>query len=562
MNYKTITTYTTEEKMRKLFTEIFIISFTFAGLIFGQNVINVPPVTNTGGNIDALYNAVTSASDGDILVLERGGIYLNTNEINIQKNITIKGAEGDGALPKLIFSNANISYPKLLRPSAKICVIKDIEIDGGQDTQPTSGYGIHLDGPAQKMIVDGVVFNHLQYGIRTKANVDTAIVQNCKFINLEGQEASAGRVIDWRNNRFNKIVMQNNTIVFAQGFVFQREGWDGFIEAPNQIDEFIADHNTVINVWGTWGAPNQFDRVEYVQVSNNLLVNMRLAGNDQISADFLGYLENLDTIKDPRVISILGEKGFWLFAAECTDSANTQIVMQNNNIYNTADLVAEWNKSSKVSAPHIWTNQFASVLKDTIAPAFAEPLEFTKGPKTPTNLVSIIVTNIDTMSAGGDAFAGVHPYDGTQANFEEVDLATLDLSYSTGSASYTKATGGFPLGDLNWFPAKKAEWLAAGSPTGIKKEDLDIPSTYKLSQNYPNPFNPSTVISFSIPNASITKLSVYNILGQEVATLVNKELSAGSYKFEFNANSLTSGIYFYKLQSNNYSQVKKMMLIK
>ncbi len=96
--------------------------------------------------------------------------------------------------------------------------------------------------------------------------------------------------------------------------------------------------------------------------------------------------------------------------------------------------------------------------------------------------------------------------------------------------------------------------------TGI--EDDNIKMDYKLEQNYPNPFNPSTVISFTLPKAGLTKLSVFNILGQEVAVLENKELLSGTYKYKFDASNLSSGIYFYKLQANNYTSIKKMMLIK
>ncbi len=90
---------------------------------------------------------------------------------------------------------------------------------------------------------------------------------------------------------------------------------------------------------------------------------------------------------------------------------------------------------------------------------------------------------------------------------------------------------------------------------------------FYLAQNYPNPFNPSTTIDYAIPlnensESSIVTLKIYDILGKDVATLVNKEHSAGSYEVQFNASSLTSGIYFYKLQSGNFVESKKMMLVK
>jgi hypothetical protein len=89
-----------------------------------------------------------------------------------------------------------------------------------------------------------------------------------------------------------------------------------------------------------------------------------------------------------------------------------------------------------------------------------------------------------------------------------------------------------------------------------------MPSTYLLQQNYPNPFNPSTTISFSIPTSEFVTLKVYDVLGREIATLVNENLSAGSYSYNFDASNLTSGVYFYKLQAGKYSETKKMLLSK
>jgi hypothetical protein len=91
---------------------------------------------------------------------------------------------------------------------------------------------------------------------------------------------------------------------------------------------------------------------------------------------------------------------------------------------------------------------------------------------------------------------------------------------------------------------------------------LGTPTAYELDQNYPNPFNPSTLISFTLPEAGITNLVIFNSLGQEIATLVNGQLEAGTHQYNFDAKNLTSGIYFYKLESENFVQVRKMMLLK
>jgi photosystem II stability/assembly factor-like uncharacterized protein len=89
-----------------------------------------------------------------------------------------------------------------------------------------------------------------------------------------------------------------------------------------------------------------------------------------------------------------------------------------------------------------------------------------------------------------------------------------------------------------------------------------IPESFKLYQNYPNPFNPTTKLSFIIGNSSFVTLKVYDVLGKEVATLVNEEKSSGKYSVNFNANNLASGIYFYKLQAGNFTKTMKMILMK
>ncbi len=101
-----------------------------------------------------------------------------------------------------------------------------------------------------------------------------------------------------------------------------------------------------------------------------------------------------------------------------------------------------------------------------------------------------------------------------------------------------------------------------GTTTGIQSTSGEVPRRYELTQNYPNPFNPSTEISFSIPAAGQTTLKVYNTIGQEVATLVNGQLQAGSYRVTLNATNLASGVYLYRLQAGTFSSVRKMVLLK
>lgn len=97
---------------------------------------------------------------------------------------------------------------------------------------------------------------------------------------------------------------------------------------------------------------------------------------------------------------------------------------------------------------------------------------------------------------------------------------------------------------------------------GIQQISTTVPDKFYLSQNYPNPFNPVTNIKFSLPEKTFTKLKVYDLLGREVQQLINERLTAGEYKYDFNASLLPSGIYFYKLETDNFSETRKMVLVK
>ncbi len=101
----------------------------------------------------------------------------------------------------------------------------------------------------------------------------------------------------------------------------------------------------------------------------------------------------------------------------------------------------------------------------------------------------------------------------------------------------------------------------SGIATAVKSNPL-LPLSYSLYQNYPNPFNPSTVIEYSIPKSGIVLLTVYNVLGIKVGNLVNMYEPAGKHQINFNASNLSSGVYFYKLQVNNFFAVKKFVHVK
>jgi hypothetical protein len=153
--------------------------------------------------------------------------------------------------------------------------------------------------------------------------------------------------------------------------------------------------------------------------------------------------------------------------------------------------------------------------------------------------------------------------------------ANLPFKYQTGSTTKLDSTGNDVVSPTFTLVAGTHKLVLSGAgvnidyvqlikqdiKTGVAK-DGQMPVTFALEQNYPNPFNPSTTIRFSLAKASNVKLLVYNVLGQQVRTLVDTRMSAGQQSIVFDASRLASGVYFYRLDAGNFSSVKKMLLLK
>jgi hypothetical protein len=153
--------------------------------------------------------------------------------------------------------------------------------------------------------------------------------------------------------------------------------------------------------------------------------------------------------------------------------------------------------------------------------------------------------------------------------------ANLPFKYQTGSTTKLDSTGNDIVSPTFTLAAGTHKLVLSGAgvnidyiqlikqdiQTGVKAEGL-VPGVFALEQNYPNPFNPSTTINFTLAKATDVKLTIYNILGQQVRTLVDTRMSAGQQSVVFDASKLATGVYFYRLDAGSFSSVKKMLLLK
>lgn len=171
-------------------------------------------------------------------------------------------------------------------------------------------------------------------------------------------------------------------------------------------------------------------------------------------------------------------------------------------------------------------------------------------------------------------------------NFYGIDFATIDTGYVSGTGKIYKTING----GSNWFQQSvpvfdtiaikgiycinsqnvwAVPWSGqliyttnGGGPVGIQPISNQVPSGFSLAQNYPNPFNPNTKIQFSISKSVFTKLTIYDISGRVMAILVNEDLKPGIYEIDWNASHRASGVYYYKLEADSYTETRRMVLLK
>jgi hypothetical protein len=175
------------------------------------------------------------------------------------------------------------------------------------------------------------------------------------------------------------------------------------------------------------------------------------------------------------------------------------------------------------------------------------------GPVNVTLPGSVTISRTRNQNVPGTAAPGVYIYRGYVGIYSTT-------KWDSSSFTYTKlATGGYAGTTIpNW-----DNWGASFAPyENLPTTSFEAPITYTLEQNYPNPFNPSTAISFTLPQAGLVTLKVYNLQGREVAALVNGALEAGLHQVTFDASQLSSGLYFVRMQAGDFNQVRKMMLVK
>jgi hypothetical protein len=411
-----------------------------------------------------------------------------------------------------------------------------------------------LKGEGSKVEIDHCIFNG--WGVMgTAAAKDYSL----KFTNnivrnaLDYINPWAGMVIDNAGKDCDTLIFVNNTFFNHASYII--------LTNRNICNYLLFDHNTIYtSIVNPFFMPYLTD----ADISNNLIYGYLC--NGQLPEEIVGGWYDWDSqISSIASISYVDPT---MLEDHGLTEADRRVVYK-NNAYEWPQEVKDYWASIDTMEATIWMNERTRSMYDNdaeyplldefnniqAAPGFDPAMETVIVDK----MMEFIKTFRKNGESGTEKVDRSYVIDGEYFNVQWP--LPENLQYSN-SALQTHAEGGFPVGDLNWYPEKKAEWETWITGIEERKAEQGGPSDYVLSQNYPNPFNPTTEISFSIPVSGKTTLTVYNVLGQKVAVLVNEKLAVGSYKYKFDASGLSTGLYFYQLESKDFSQVRKMMLIK
>lgn len=557
---------------------IAIVVFMFALSLHGQEVVvplqpfNGDTTTYVNAQIVADTVAAGGLGNNRVYELQRGAIYLHNAIFTVPNGTTLRlrAAEGAGAKPIIYLWETGTGQTPT-RPPGNFAVLNggNLEISnicmvGYYEPEPdrVGGVGgglINTTAVGSSIILDNVILSNIAGQlVRTGQNTVKVQITNSIFANMGALTTSnlgAGKGIDLRESACDSFIVENNTFVNYQDRPIRHYNFGNPQAGTGLIGYGRINHNTFINGMGYHGLLSLGNVGAEIMITNNLFVDAFALGEDSTDATRAAEWANTGEFYPNGRNRIT-----WIFTAP-NDVTNWTV---SDNFFAISDSGQAFLDDFNYPVGSPLSYHINSKLGADSVNAFAQiELALANIPKLMTNMMRWYED-----PAGGNRSKNT-PCECFDPATDDIDRRTvifyrdsLDASYDTSSPAYTGADGAeqFPVGDLNWFPDKKAEWedfISSVEPTpGVMVKD------FLLKQNYPNPFNPNTTIEFHVPKASQVKVTVYNALGQLVVTLVDERLEVGAYKVPFEPTSLSSGLYFYKIEAGKFTEVKKMMFLK
>ena len=569
--------------------KLFIIfSFTLFSLLYLVKPALADEVVVPDGTaiFDFIMGDTTATGErnvpGRIYKLERGKLYIFTETLEVDFDFYLVADDDDPNNP---------TRPPML--------VRGVHPDGSlvDNLINITGDGITVGFKNllfQGVPIDGQYRTELAVAIAGTGSDVTLNVDHCVF---NGWTRAAIRVripnikLFVRDNYFRNLVMPvhpfhgqpattysgEDTLIYTNNTFFNTSSYSVLTNPHLKTNYLKFDHNTI---FATIVNPFYVPALTNAEFTNNIMYGILALGQRQqeIAAGWFGWDNNPAGIMNYDTLSADLQSQFGV------NESDRRIVHRNNVWFNPQQYEDFWNSYKDTVAivdangdttgfeerpltGTTWMNAAVQSMFDDDAnyPNLVDENTMNADPQFDPGvsqvLIDSVVAWVSWWRGTGLGFSAPEgpsrQYDFTSDIFNlPWPLPETPLTYNNASLA-TASTEGLHVGDLNWYPDEKAQWL-----TDVKQENNKIVNEFRIYQNYPNPFNPSTNIKFSVPREADVTLKVFNVLGEEVTTLVNKTMKPGTYNVHFNAKDLTSGIYFYTLTSDNFVQTKKMLLLK
>ena len=535
-----------------------------------EAVLRIPPYSEVQQSLVEQIEADTTANGervlGRVYELDGGAIYLNMDTYYVEAGETLHLRSNNSERPIVYMypsgSGDNPQNPPgyMLRSRGGNIIIENLAITGYDELSDDPANGVfdqlytvqgglfRTDSEGGSFTFKGNVFSNIAGQIlRTDHSTGTIHVEDNIFANLGALSTSnfgAGKGIDLRASSVGSLVVVNNTFVNYQDRVIRHYNFGDPLAGTGNIEYGLIDHNTFVNGMGFHGVLSLGNVGAEMTITNNLFVDGFAGGED--STDVTRSFEWGNT---GETYANGNNRMSWVFAAPASGTDWTV----SNNFYALSDEGQAFIDSYDTVGVGSPLSLFIQGEIDNASTAFTR-IDDPMLKEAPELMVGMLTYYREDAGRTKDTPNDV--WDPATQDFDRKPLTyfidTFDASIASNSPAATGATGGGQVG---------ASW---GTYMVDPIEDNDLlPVSVKLDQNYPNPFNPSTKISFTLPSSQKVTLKVYDLLGREVATLVNNEtISSGAHSFTFDAANLSSGVYIYQLAGNNLSLTRKMTLIK
>ena len=544
-----------------------------------QDILDIPPLDDEGEPAIA-YTIIGDTTDtgerinpNRIYRLERGGIYVLTATIIADYPLSLI-AGGDESLRPPIVVSGKFADGVNIRPmfrfigdgtrhEFKDIIFNGVDLDRLYDSEWIRG--LVFEGDDISASFEGCVFNCFTGGATRFEGANASIYfRDCVWRNgVWPTHMFVGQQVTMPALPVDTLVVTNNTYFNNNAFwLFQEDGLANFA---------VIEHNTIFT------SLIDMMRLRYTSntyIRSNIFYGTHAYGDSQEAQDGTWYEPDHSPYS---IISLYEVPSELLDAAGITESERT-VVVSHNAYFSPQPIVDYWNSHAGISGP-AWMNERTQGLfdDDTGHPNFIEGSNVNADPNfTDTDMEDWVVGKVAdfcttyraTLTPGSPLSGDAGDNRNYDAHFGVDILAGLmwplpeNMAYQN-AEMLIGGHDGLPIGDLNWFPDMREQYVEPTEITTALNEPTATASTdYQLGNNFPNPFSDKTIISFNIPRGGMTTLKVYDMFGKEIETLVNKELKAGKYEYEFNTGKLISGNYFYQLQSGDYTGIKKMIILR